>query len=159
MKKNGFKRSVTGRPYYEKRKTSYSGRQAAMSSSSSAESAPTSWIFSTPAVYTNPISFSPTAQTRSHKTHSELDVAGEVLDTLVLVQGALDKGRGDDTLLSVQSSDDRVGEQGTGCSRRVSSSVQRVHIVSMKKGTNRKPWRGWRNRHRPWPGRPLMKRA
>ena len=54
-------------------------------------------------------------QPGSRDTHAQLDVARKVLDTLVLVQGALDESRGDDTLFTVHSSDDRVGEQGTGC--------------------------------------------
>lgn len=47
-------------------------------------------------------------------THAQLDVRGEVLDTLVLVQGGLDEGGLDDTLLAVQGADDRVDEDSTG---------------------------------------------
>lgn len=52
-------------------------------------------------------------------THAQLDVARKVLDPLVLVQRALDKRRGDDALFAVHTSDDRVGEQGSGCGREV----------------------------------------
>lgn len=45
---------------------------------------------------------------------SELDVAGKVLDTLVLVQGALDKRGANDTLFTVQTPNDRVGKESTG---------------------------------------------
>ena len=56
-------------------------------------------------------------------THAQLDVAREVLDPLVLVQRALDKGRGDDALFAVHTSDDRVGEQGSGCDGSTGSLV------------------------------------
>lgn len=45
---------------------------------------------------------------------AELDVRGEPLDALGLVQGRLDESGLDDTRLAVQSADERVGESGTG---------------------------------------------
>jgi hypothetical protein len=45
---------------------------------------------------------------------TEFDVGSEPLDTLLLVQGGLDKGGLDNTALTVQSSDQRVGESCTG---------------------------------------------
>lgn len=45
---------------------------------------------------------------------TELDVGSEPLDTLGGVQRGLDEGRLDDTRLAVESSDEGVGESGTG---------------------------------------------
>ena len=61
--------------------------------------------------------------TEKRLTHAQLDVAREVLDPLVLVQRALDESRGDDALFAVHTSDDRVGEQGSGCEAREASRV------------------------------------
>jgi hypothetical protein len=45
---------------------------------------------------------------------TEFDVGSEPLDTLLLVQGGLDESGLDNTALTVQSSDQRVGESCTG---------------------------------------------
>ena len=45
---------------------------------------------------------------------AELDLGGEELDALVLVQGAVDEGGLDDTLLALGGAQDGVGEAGTG---------------------------------------------
>lgn len=45
---------------------------------------------------------------------AELDVGGEVLDALVLVEGRVDKGGLDDVLLALGSLEERLGEAGTG---------------------------------------------
>jgi hypothetical protein len=45
---------------------------------------------------------------------TELDVGGEPLDTLLFVQGGLDVCGLDNTSLTVQSTDQRVGESCTG---------------------------------------------
>lgn len=47
-------------------------------------------------------------------TYAELDVGGEEVDALVGEQVALDKGGGNDALLSVQTPQQSVGELGTG---------------------------------------------
>lgn len=47
-------------------------------------------------------------------TYSELDVRREEVNALVREQRALDESGGDDTLLAVQSPQERVGELGTG---------------------------------------------
>jgi hypothetical protein len=51
-------------------------------------------------------------------THAELDVGREEVDTLVLVEGALDECRGDDVLLAVETTEERVGELGTSVRHR-----------------------------------------
>jgi hypothetical protein len=79
---------------------------------------------------------------------TELDVGSEPLDTLGGVQRGLDEGWLDDTRLAVESSDEGVGESGTGC-----KGSGRFRMDKMP--THRNPWRGWRIRYRPWPGRPL----
>ena len=45
---------------------------------------------------------------------AELDVGGEVLDALVLVERRVDKGGLDDVLLALSSLEERLGEAGTG---------------------------------------------
>ena len=49
-----------------------------------------------------------------HTLLAELDVRGEPLDTLRLVQGRLDESGLDDAGLAVEGSDQRVGESRTG---------------------------------------------
>jgi hypothetical protein len=44
---------------------------------------------------------------------AELDVGGEVLDALVLVEGRVDEGGLDDVLLALGSLEERLGEAGT----------------------------------------------
>lgn len=56
-----------------------------------------------------------------HTVRSKLDVAGKVLDPLVLVQRRLDKRRLNDTLFAVHGADERVGEEGTGVTHRQGS--------------------------------------
>lgn len=45
---------------------------------------------------------------------AELDLGGEEVDTLVLVQGRLDKGGLNDTLLALGGAEEGLGEAGTG---------------------------------------------
>lgn len=45
---------------------------------------------------------------------AELDLGGEEVDTLVLVQGGLDKGGLNDTLLALGGAEEGLGEAGTG---------------------------------------------
>lgn len=80
---------------------------------------------------------------------TKLDVGSEPLDTLGGVQRGLDEGWLDDTRLAVESSDEGVGESGTGWK-------ESAHFRMDKMPTHRNPWRGWRIRYRPWPGRPLQ---
>lgn len=67
-------------------------------------------------------------------TYAELDVGGEVLDTLLGVKGRLDERGLNDTRLAVQGANDGVGEAGTGCN--VSYNPEG------RTRTHQSPWRG-----------------